>query len=151
MIKKIKILYLLLLSLLALGYSILIEFILNKSNINPIKGYVPKSFVDEIFIVLLVGPIVETFIFQFLVYYLLRIFYDSLKRLFPVVYILTSTLFFAIIHSYSKVYILYMLLPGALLAILFYVRKKKDQYPFESVLIVHLSYNIGAFCINHFI
>ncbi|MFD1185811.1 CPBP family glutamic-type intramembrane protease [Pontibacter rugosus] len=53
-----------------------------------------------------------------------------------------STLTFALVHSSSNTYIMFMLVPGVLLAVLYLVFKRKNQSSFWIVYVAHACINM---------
>lgn len=140
-------------SIVSIIYSIIsfkiIEYLKLGGNIG---GMTFKSTIQEIFIGLIFGPIIETFIFQFAIYKIVFYFKKSIQKYFlktetqfSVLYILISCLLFAISHSYSLLYTLLMIIPGAILAYSFYFFKKNYMYPILYTFFIHLLHNSFVF------
>lgn len=146
-IRKLKIHILFLISLASLAYSFLVEIVFLK-NVD-MKGYKPKNIYEEITITIILGPFIETLIFQAFIFYIVRLFHKWLNNKFAIVYIIISSLAFAFAHIYSLYYVAYMILPGCLLAYMFYTRKRDDNSPVLSVYLIHLFYNTLVTLANH--
>lgn len=131
----------------------LIEYL--KIDENFIGGITFKNITQEILVGLILGPIIETIIFQFAVYKVIFYFKNIIqKRLFKkeaqflVFYIIISTLLFSFSHSYSFFYIFLMIIPGAILAYSFYFFKKNYTYPILYTFLLHLLHNSFVFITN---
>jgi hypothetical protein len=139
-------------------FSILYSFISSKlieylkiDEIN-IGGITFKSITQEIFVGLVIGPIIETLIFQFVIYKIIFYIKGNIQKYllkkecqFLGFYILISSILFAISHSYSVYYILLMIIPGAVLSYAFYFFKKNYTYPVLYTFLIHFIHNLFIF------
>ena len=110
--------------------------------INKLNG--PK-FINEtqkILLVLVIAPLVETALYQALIYYLMKLFDSFLGKFYNFAYIVVSSFSFSIFHSYSIYYQIGMILPGALLAYGFLYFKKISKYPILLLSVVHFLHNL---------
>ncbi|WP_160164137.1 CPBP family glutamic-type intramembrane protease [Nafulsella turpanensis] len=98
-------------------------------------------------IVAVLGPIVETFLFQFLVIEIIKIFFKNSQFL-PLA---ISAGLFAYAHSYSDVYIVFALIPGFILALSYILFKAKGNNAFFFVFVIHALVNTFSFIFNHYI
>jgi hypothetical protein len=139
-----------LISSISILYSLIVDRVLNYFGIqeDELGKYVFENKIQEFVLVLLVAPIFETFVFQFLIYYILyfifkntKIFVLINKNFFLLIYLILSSTLFAISHSYSKNYIYIMIIPGVVLAFSFYYFKKHNKYPFWYVSLIHFIHN----------
>jgi len=114
-----------------------------ESLFGPIKG--PHNFLVNmslhmvLIITVLMAPLVETFLVQFLVIYLLLRF-----TRFPLwIVICTSALIFGIMHYYGVFYVFYTLVLGIILAVAFVTCKQKRGYfyAFWVVTLIHGLFN----------
>ena len=103
----------------------------------------------EIILALVFGPLFESTIFQGLIYYVVKIFNDYLKSYFIIVYLLTSSLIFALSHSYSIYYEIATFIPGLLLAYIFLYFKKTSEYPILLLSCVHSIVNLFMLLLQH--
>ena len=96
----------------------------------------------------LAAPLLETLFGQFIPIELLLRFEATLN---PVVYLLTSTIVFAVAHSYNWVYILVMLFPGFLLAAYYGLLRHRwgTRTAFWWVAALHASINLISFFVNY--
>lgn len=98
-----------------------------------------RSLFESIVIAVIVAPLVETAIFQLLIYRLLRrIRFFKEKQIFI---ILVSALFFSLVHSYSLLNIFAAFLSGLVWMTAYLERIKKDRYAFLLIAIAHALYN----------
>ncbi|MCT4013728.1 CPBP family intramembrane metalloprotease [Elizabethkingia anophelis] len=136
-------------------FSILYSFITMKFtdylgiNENDIGGAKFKSPTQEVVITILIGPLLETFLYQYLVYKIVYFIKSFIQRSilkkevqYLIFYLVISSVLFAISHSYSRYYVFLMLIPGAILAFAFYYFKRKYSYPFFYVLLIHFLHNL---------
>ncbi|MCT3949239.1 CPBP family glutamic-type intramembrane protease [Elizabethkingia anophelis] len=126
-------------------------------NENDIGGFKFKNSIQEILVSLIIAPLLETIIFQYLVYkiiYLLKNFIQKFvlknNHQYLVFYLSISSILFAINHSYSEYYILLMLLPGLILSFAFYYFKKGYSYPIFYVFLLHFFHNLAALIYDKF-
>ena len=97
---------------------------------------------------LLIGPFIETFLFQF---FIIKIFRLISKRLWTMVFIAIplSAVLFSLSHSYSVYYQVAAFFVGLIYATAFFVGMyRKDLPAFLIVLIIHSSWNLFAFVMN---
>jgi len=93
----------------------------------------------KLIIVALITPLIETFVFQFLVIYLLLRF-----TRFPLwAVICISALIFGLAHTYSVYYMLYAFVGGVIYAVAFAACKQKKGYffAFWIVVLIHGLFN----------
>ncbi|WP_428979921.1 CPBP family glutamic-type intramembrane protease [Elizabethkingia anophelis] len=128
--------------------SLLDYFGINESNIGKFKF---RNTTQEVFGSLIISPIFETIIFQYLIYkiiYSSKVFIQKFimndEDQYLIFYLSVSSILFAISHSYSVHYILLMLFPGVIFSYSFYYFKKYDFYPISSVFFIHFSHNLVA-------
>lgn len=93
--------------------------------------------------VIVVGPIVETFIFQFAVIELFIRFY--LKNNIILVSIIVSSLLFGVSHSYNVFAVLNSLIYGVIYAHFYWIFKLKKRNSFLFVILIHALYNFYVF------
>lgn len=102
------------------------------------------SFEEKFILVVFVGPIVETIIFQFLIMEVIAVFLPDRKLL----ALAGSTLLFALAHAYSGVYIFFAVVPGLMFGIIYLVFRNRDNYPVLMVFFVHALINLHALIHN---
>lgn len=96
------------------------------------------------FLTVIIAPLLETLIFQFLV--IEGLFMLKIK---PKYIVLVSSMLFAIIHSYNLVYVLFIVFLGILYAIYYTLLRKHGRYmAFGSVAILHAMLNLTAFLVD---
>lgn len=100
----------------------------------------------EIFLLsVLIGPIVETFLFQYLI---IEILY-ALKKIKLEVIIFVSALAFSLIHTYNFIYIIVTFISGLIYASYYlYLKKFKRKFPFIQVWALHTLYNLTVFLLD---
>jgi membrane protease YdiL (CAAX protease family) len=102
-----------------------------------------SSKAEELFMLALVTPIGETFLFQYLPFYFL-------KEKWPDVYIiLLSALLFGCGHFYNWIYLLNALMAGILYGCV-YASKARVGKGFLYTVLFHILYNCFAYIVNHF-
>ncbi|NJK83368.1 MAG: CPBP family intramembrane metalloprotease [Saprospiraceae bacterium] len=96
-----------------------------------------ETLTEEFFIVVVIAPLMETFLFQYLVFLIFDFF-----KLNKAVIILVSAALFASIHYYSWVYILFTFGSGLLLGYIYWLCQLKSLRPFILVFSLHGLYNL---------
>ncbi len=89
---------------------------------------------------LIVSPIIETFIFQWLIYEQLNTFSFFKKRIYLIV--LISGLTFGLIHDFSIEYRIFTFVIGCYFCFVFHYFKTYSKYPFLAVFIIHAARNL---------
>ena len=102
------------------------------------------SILEEILLAIILAPLVETIIFQFL---LLRLLQKYVKYIY--IQIFLSALVFGLAHCYSISYVIKAFLSGVLYSTLFIIVEKRGKNGFLYVLISHTMYNIIISILNH--
>ncbi|WP_160692258.1 CPBP family intramembrane glutamic endopeptidase [Clostridium sp. C2-6-12] len=90
---------------------------------------------SQIIIGSIIGPLIETFIFQYGIIEILsstKIFKEK-----NIIIAVISSLLFGISHSYSYIYMVYAFIIGLLLAYSYFVYRKKGFSAFWIVFIIH--------------
>lgn len=100
------------------------------------------QFIIELIIAGLVGPVIETFIFQYGIIEILS-FYDRFKARKWLVAVI-SAFIFGLTHTYSVWYIVYAFVLGLLLAYAYFTYKKKSHSAFWIVFWIHCIRNTIA-------
>lgn len=97
--------------------------------------------------VVILGPLIETLIFQFCI---IELFFRINKsRFVKVIALFVSSLLFGLSHSSSLEYTIYGIILGFLFSSCYLLAKeRKDISPFFLVFIVHASSNLFVFVIN---
>ena len=147
--KKILIKSFFLTSLIVILLNIIISFIFDKiTTIYDLEfksdSLTFESKKEEFILVVVIAPILETFLFQYLPYL-------YLKKYNTIYTIILSSILFGLSHSYSIIYIIYGLTVGMLFISAFFYSIKKYLQPFWLVAFCHFIYNLFAFCMNNFI
>ena len=109
------------------------------------SGLTFASPIEEFFLVVLFAPIFETLIFQsFIIKKSLQYFNND-----KVVAVIISALLFGLTHYYSFPYIIKATIAGALYGLLYFIIKKQNKEPYIYIALVHATYNLIGFAINH--
>jgi hypothetical protein len=95
---------------------------------------------------IIIAPIFETFLGQYLPYYLLNKVKYLNERSYLI--LLASALFFGLLHLYSLFYILYAFILGLIFMYGYMIRIKTDKNAFILIAISHSILNIGIFIKN---
>ncbi|MBZ9627138.1 CPBP family intramembrane metalloprotease [Psychroflexus sp. CAK1W] len=100
----------------------------------------------EIFLLsVLIGPLVETFLFQYLIIEILYAF----KKIKLEVILIVSALAFSLIHTYNFIYIIVTFTSGLIYASYYlYLKKFKRRFPFIQVWALHTLYNLIVFILD---
>jgi len=97
---------------------------------------------EEIFLVILIAPVFETMLYQFLPSY----FFRNKNQ---IITILVSSIFFGLSHWYSFLNFIYGMLIGTLFIISYILIDLRKVNPLIAICLAHMFYNISAFIINH--
>lgn len=122
-----------------------LSLIANSFNSELMDNFSSDFSLTEVFVLsIIIGPIIETFIFQFLI---IEILYKFKLNYYLIS--LLSALAFGFSHSYNYFYILVMILLGWLYAIYYiYLKENKKKFPFLVILSLHALSNIISFLID---
>ena len=146
-LKRVHKYLLLLFILVGIFYSFLTQWVFSIFNIilkNPIEN---RSKYFQFFVGVIISPLIETLIFQYLIFILLRKIIKT-KKLFNTAFLFAGTSVFSIAHSYSLYYIIAMIVPSFLLCycFLYYSNEKTSlKYSFWFTTLFHASTNFLAF------
>jgi hypothetical protein len=95
---------------------------------------------------IILAPIFETFLGQYLPYYLLNKVKYLNERSYLI--LLASALFFGLLHFYSLFYIIYAFMLGLIFMYGYMIRIKTDKKAFILIAISHSILNLGIFIKN---
>ena len=101
-----------------------------------------SGFFEELILVVIVCPIIETVLFQFLV---IEILNEKLKK---EIICIISALIFASTHMYNFIYFSFAIIIGLNFAYLYYLGRPSNK-GFFIVFVTHLIYNAIVFCLKH--
>jgi lipoprotein signal peptidase len=97
-----------------------------------------------LFLTVIIAPLLETFVFQYLI---IEILYKL--KINDEIIIWVSALAFSLSHYYNFIYILAILFPGFLFSSFYlYLKKSKYKSPFLAVILLHAISNFIVFVIN---
>jgi membrane protease YdiL (CAAX protease family) len=99
------------------------------------------SKIYQIIIIILISPVIETYIFQHLPS---TIFY-KLKVRNPYLLIILPSIFFSLMHFYNPVYLLMAFFGGIILNTYYYGEKKLNKNYFILTVLLHSFYNLYGF------
>ncbi len=105
-----------------------------------------KSLAFIFILTVIIVPIIETFLFQFLI---IEICIRFLKKKKEIIAILTSALIFSICHYYNFLYIISIFFLGIVFSSFYILAKKRsDINPFIFLTLIHAINNLLAFIVN---
>jgi membrane protease YdiL (CAAX protease family) len=121
-------------------FSIISKLIFGNSFTSNIHKF--ENLTEEFILVVIVSPIIETIIFQFII---IEIFYEKCNK-----YLICglSAILFASSHLYNILYFVFAFIMGLAFAYLYILGKKKEK-GIKYVFLSHLIYNLIAFILNH--
>ena len=122
--------------LLQVFFGIIDETFLHISTENPINKY---PFKEKMFLGVILAPILETFICQYLSFRLIKIFTKN-----PIFIIGVSSLFFAANHYYNWLYVFIIFFIGIVLSYHYYSIQKISRYAFWLTVLLHAGNNFVA-------
>ncbi|MFW6226290.1 MAG: type II CAAX prenyl endopeptidase Rce1 family protein [bacterium] len=96
-----------------------------------------------LFLIIILFPILETLIFQFLVIEIVFLLRIRLKMKF-IVAIMLSALLFAFFHNYSCIYFTFSMLSGVIYAGMYLIGKYKNESAFLYPVSLHVFWNLFA-------
>lgn len=147
-IDKYYFLFIALLTIVFVSYSgsYIIEYIAGEDTLN-IDFFNDKSLLYIFIFTVIVGPIIETLIFQFGIIELILLLKKN--KFFEILAILISSIIFGLTHNYNVYYIIFGVFIGIIFGIIYIVAKRrKDMNAFTIVLIAHAFTNLIAFFHN---
>lgn len=141
--------YIMIFSISAFLYSLLSLFFFDYFQL--VEEKVAMQFdnkIQEFFLAIIFGPIFETLIFQVLPFYIIRFFFKN-KTYFLYTYLLASSTLFAYVHYYSFERFIQMIIPGILMAFVFYFFQiKKYNYKITYTILVHSLHNLFIYILS---
>lgn len=101
-----------------------------------------KNFALDFLLVVIVAPLIETFLFQTIFFWILTKISFFRERLYLIVII--SSFFFGIAHGYSQIYIAYGFIGGLIFGYSYVVYNRKPCLAFKIVMSIHSTRNLIA-------
>ncbi|WP_171597614.1 CPBP family glutamic-type intramembrane protease [Marinifilum caeruleilacunae] len=118
---------------------------------NPNVSYLDNLSILETFIEsVIAAPVLETLIFQMFIYWSISKLISS-KKFFLVIYLISSSLLFAISHYYSISYVFYAICCGLVLSYSYFIFKEREENAFVFTVLIHSIFNFILFVIGVFI
>lgn len=106
-----------------------------------------ESAVYRFFIVVIAGPIIETFIYQYLIFKLYFYLFNKTSSNI-VVSILVSSVLFSLSHNYNYFAIVSTFLSGLVLGYTYFFANNRYIPPFWCVTIIHSIHNLYGLLVN---
>lgn len=127
---------------LNVALSMIVSVVDPTSLTNPIDEH---SLIFRISLTLFLGPLFETFLFQYLIFEIGAHYKIPIRYQIPI-----SALSFALAHSYNLTYILAMVISGTFYAFvyLYYKSKTNKEVAFAAVFFIHTLSNLVALLLN---
>jgi membrane protease YdiL (CAAX protease family) len=107
-----------------------------------------EDFVFDVVLIVLIGPLLETLIFQAAIIEGVYFFFNS-RKYYNYYSCGISTILFGLTHFYSFPYFIYGLIIGLYLSILYLLTKRRGLNSIIVVLIVHMCWNLIAVINNN--
>jgi len=123
--------------IIQLVFGIINDWFLHISTKNPIANY---GWQVKLFIGVIFAPILETFIFQYLTFKLIRLVTKN-----PIYIIGLASLFFAVNHYYNWFYMFVTFFMGIILNYNYYAVQKISKFAFWLTVLFHAANNFIAF------
>ena len=129
--------------LIDLVFHLVISWLVTLYDSKILESFEKNTTLVEIFILsVIAGPLLETFLFQYLIIEILYKF----KKINVRGILIISALAFSLIHNYNFIYILVTFVSGLIYASYYlYLKIKKKKFPFLYVLALHSLYNFSVF------
>lgn len=129
--------------LIALVANCIIELFRDKDIIWYQFPYEEQNLIVLFIVTVLIAPVFETFLNQYLPYYLLsKITYLNERKC---IILISSSIFFGLIHFYSLFYMLYGFVMGLIFMYAYMERIKTDIKTFYLITLSHFLFNLGVF------
>lgn len=128
-----QVLLFLLSSYVVLVFFIPILVIMLATGVNTEGG--PEVSRDKVIELVVIGPILETLVYQYLIIRLFMYFAKS-RKYYPCA-ILISAIAFGLVHTYNPAYIFFAFFMGLVLAYMYYFYSKEPAKAFWTVALVH--------------
>ena len=142
--KRHKIITFLVIFLIANIYAFLASYIINIYNTSILDVFNFKSLHEAFILSVLIGPLLETFLFQYLIIEILYKFKINNNLI-----IWLSAILFALTHNYNLIYLLAAILPGLLYASYYlYLKKEKKKNIFFTIYLLHALSNLVVFILD---
>jgi len=117
------------------------------NNENPaVESIKNKGIYFYFFSTVILAPILETLIFQFLPFSIANSKFKHKKRLY--VYLILASTFFGLAHLYNLSYLFFGLITGFVLAFFFYVGTLRKENAVLLMFIIHSFYNLLLFALS---
>ncbi len=140
MLKINRIIFLLTAFVFNIFIGVLLNFITPENAItNPFES---ENIYMLLFGALIAAPIVETFIFQALPFYILTQKKYKVPRFW--LYVFVSSIIFGVAHFYSLWYIIRIFFVGIIFASVFYLSKLRREKAIANTIFIHLAHNAFA-------
>ena len=93
-----------------------------------------------LFVAIILGPILETFVFQYVIFKILSLI--KLERNWNLLFLIISASLFGLSHCYSLVYVLYATITGVVLAFIYYFYRLHTKKAFWTTALIHALVNL---------
>ncbi len=110
-----------------------------------VKGSEFENIYEELFVVVLFAPLIETYLIQYLI--IINVLKYSNENLFLALII--SATFFGLAHTYSIFYVAKTFISGLIFGILYLTMRKNSNKAILLVSFTHSTYNLFAVTVNH--
>jgi uncharacterized protein len=135
--------------LLYLIFNILIFHIFGGINVTCSGGgiFCNDGLAEQFFISVIIGPVIETLLFHFLLMELLLFLFKKANHRYFLV-IIISSIIFAISHRFQVHFLIMSFIGGIILASSYIIAKIKNMIPVVIVFFIHALANLGVLLIN---
>ena len=129
-----------------LVFHLIVSYIVTIYNPEILNVFDKKMSLTEIFVLsVIIGPLMETFLFQYLIIEILSFF----NRIKVNTIIIISSLAFSLIHYYNFIYIIVTFLSGTIYASYYlYLKIEKKRFQFLYIWVLHSLYNFSVFILD---
>jgi len=110
------------------------------------QGFKFSSISEELFSVLIISPVIETYFIQHLTITLLRKYVKN-----DLINLIVSAILFALIHNYSVGYMIKGFIAGLIYATEYLIIEKKNKHPIYWVIATHALFNLIASGLDFFL
>jgi hypothetical protein len=142
-----------LLLIIDFGLNPIWDFLASKWTVSPKEYFDNEKSISFLILIILIGPFLETLVFQKLVKYLLDLTFLKTINQNVIFYSIISGFLFGLTHNYSPVHILKACLVGFIFMFFYLkiIKIKNQDIAFVFVLVSHAIWNIFVWIYRNFI
>ncbi len=121
-----------------------IPFLASIDSVSPKKKLIESGVITAFITVIIIAPIIETILFQYLPITIISFFLKENKYIKPIT-IIISAISFSVVHIYNYTYFIMAFIGGLIFAYLFILSKQRKENPVVNLLVIHTLLNLIPF------